>query len=69
MANEQICYYCKHRGWTCYENSGDGVKHYCHCELDGIRREEFSECCDKWEKTERFKENLVSEEDNFESRR
>ena len=51
---DRACYYCKHRGWTCYENTSDGVKHYSHCDLDGVRRNEFSDTCNKWERTTRF---------------
>lgn len=44
------CEDCKHKGWTTHENTGDGVKHWCHCTFDGIRRSEFAPACDKFER-------------------
>ena len=51
---KHICHYCKHRGWTSYELTGEGTKHFCHCDHDGVERLEFSSSCEKWEPTTRF---------------
>ena len=52
---QKICDLCHHRGATTYQNTGDGVKHYCWCTLDGSFGSLYR-TCDKFELANRFKD-------------
>lgn len=51
------CEYCKHRGPTTTNNSGDGPQHKCWCGLDGIPGplHDLYKACDRWERMEETK--------------
>ena len=51
------CEYCRHCGPTTLKNTGDGPKHQCWCELEGIPgplHDYYGKACDRWERTTFF---------------
>jgi hypothetical protein len=44
----EVCDHCRHCHGKSHELTGDGVKHYGICRLDGCRVSLWDEC-DRWE--------------------